>query len=68
MKVRDNELKLMVDVLQSRCLRRSCYWPRQNPGSFTQGRGYSNPTKDWVCGTRQIHGCPTKSELEESDL
>ena len=38
-------------------------WP-----STTQDSGYSNPTKDWVCGTLQIHGCPTKSELEESDL
>lgn len=66
MKIRDKDLKVMVDVRQSQCLKRMCYWPRQNPGSFTQGRGYSKPTKDWICGTRAIHGCPTEGELEEA--
>jgi len=57
----------LVDVFEKSCPKKSCFWMRQNPGVFVQGRGYSNPGKDWLCGTRQAHGCPdpepTKDEL-----
>ncbi len=59
MKTRDKELKETVDVCDRGCLKKPCYWPRPNPGSFTQGRGYrSTCDKGWVCGTRHAHGCP----------
>ncbi|MBU2852931.1 hypothetical protein [Acidithiobacillus ferriphilus] len=59
MKIRDKELKETVDVYDRDCLKKSCYWPRPNPGSFAQGRGYYNThVKGWVCGTRHAHGCP----------
>ncbi len=62
MKVRDKELKVSVDVYEASCLRKKCYWPRTNPGVFTQGRGYSNAGKDWLCGTRHAHGCPPEKD------
>ena len=37
MKVRDKRLKKDVDVCDKDCPRRSCYWPREDPGVFTQG-------------------------------
>lgn len=58
MKVRDKKLKCMVDVLSVDCLKRVCYWPRSNPGTFNQGRGYSGATNEMLCGTRHAHGCP----------
>ena len=59
MNIRDRELKETVDVYDRACLKKSCYWPRPNPGSFTHGRGYTNTdVKGWVCGTRHAHGCP----------
>ncbi len=59
MLIKDKELKVKVDVLDAECLQRRCYWPRSNPGVYTQGRGYSNAKpKEWLCGTRCAHGCP----------
>ena len=40
MKIKDKTLKQMVDVSGRDCPNLKCYWPRQNPGSFVQGRGY----------------------------
>lgn len=62
MKILDKNIPAKVDVYVPSCLTRPCYWPRTNPGVFTQGRGYRNPSKDWLCGTRQAHGCPTDEE------
>jgi hypothetical protein len=58
MKIRDQKLKKLVNVLDADCPRRACYWPRLDPGSFCQGRGYRHRSNDWLCGTREIHGCP----------
>lgn len=61
MKVKDKELKQMVDVYCKECSSYECYWPRPDPGVFTQGVGYrqrSNSSKDWLCGNREIRGCP----------
>lgn len=61
MKVRDKALKETVAVYDKSCLKRSCYWPRPDPGSFSQGRGYcsrSGGKREWLCGTRAAHGCP----------
>ena len=66
MKIRDKVLKVDVDVLERGCLTYKCYWPRQNPGVFVQGRGYSNPTKDYLCGTREIRGCPDVCERRDT--
>lgn len=60
MKVTDKTIKVKVDVLEKACLHRDCYWPRKNPGVFTQGRGYTHTSDDWLCGTREINGCPKK--------
>jgi hypothetical protein len=62
MKVRDKKLKKQVDVSCVECLNYTCYWPRQNPGSFSTGRGYSSygdeRDNEYLCGTRNAHGCP----------
>lgn len=64
MKIRDKNLKVAVDVFDKQCPTRNCYWARQNPGVFTPGRGYSNAGKDWICGTRAIHGCPVSVDSD----
>ena len=62
MKIRDKNVKQMVDVCDRDCLKRRCYWPREDPGVFTQGVGYRtrNPgqKREWLCGNREIRGCP----------
>lgn len=63
MKVRDPSTKKMVDVCEKDCPKRECYWPRPDPGVFVQGRGYrqrSSGSRGWICGTREIRGCPDK--------
>jgi hypothetical protein len=68
MKVRDSGLKVMVDVSESDCPKRPCYWPRPDPGVFTQGRGYRQRSgkPEWLCGNREIRGCPIpKPEVKE---
>lgn len=63
MKIRDKKIKQAVSVADARCLKCTCYWPRPDPGAFTQGQGYrSRPgKKELLCGTREIHGCPTRA-------
>ncbi len=64
MQVKDKDIGKMVDVYNRDCLKLECYWPRADPGSFVQGRGYqSRPGSDkrWLCGTREIRGCPDES-------
>jgi hypothetical protein len=64
--IRDRRLRKFVDVSGKDCLKRKCYWPRQNPGSFAQGRGYRSygdeRDTEWICGTREAHGCPINKE------
>ena len=64
MKVRDKNLKQTVDVSDKECLKRECYWPRPDPGVFTQGVGYRTRypgmKTEWLCGNREIHGCSRK--------
>lgn len=58
MKIKIRGLK--VDVFDRDCAKRPCLWCRPDPGVFTQGVGYrsrSGPTQ-WLCGTREIRGCP----------
>ena len=63
MKIRDKNLKKLVDVSSAECPKLKCYWPRLDPGSFVQGVGYRHGSDDWLCGTREINGCPDKREL-----
>ena len=58
MKVRDKELRVDVEVRAKECTTYYCYWPLRNPGVFVLGHGYRNAKKDYLCGTREIHGCP----------
>ena len=55
MKVKDKRLEGMVDVLDKNYLKRKCYWPREDPGIFNQGRG-----------TREIKGCPERVSVPVS--
>lgn len=70
MKIKDKELKVLVDVFCADCQKFTCYWPRQNPGMFTQGQGYraygDSRDKEYLCGNREIRGCPNKPELKKS--
>lgn len=70
MKIRDKIIKQYVDVSCKDCQKFKCYWPRQDPGSFTQGRGYSQRpggNKGWLCGHREIRGCPENPKLKVED-
>lgn len=60
MKIKDKNNGQNVDVAHADCAARGCYWPRPDPGIFTQGQGYrTRPGKtEWVCGTRHAYGCP----------
>ena len=64
MKVKDKNLNVYVDVCDKECPERICYWARPDPGVFTPGKGYkarcNTPSKEYICGTRAIHGCPDK--------
>lgn len=65
MKVKDKEIKEVVDVSGKDCPTLKCYWPRPDPGVFTQGRGYSQRpggSRGYICGRREIHGCPDVKE------
>lgn len=68
MKIKDKELKKEIDVSEKICPKYKCYWPRPNPGSFSQGRGYRSygdkRDKEYLCGTRNAHGCPEIRELK----
>lgn len=68
MKVKDKRLKVMVSVADKHCPCLTCYWPRPDPGVFTQGQGYRTSVqgnRGWMCGTREIHGCPDKPEVRK---
>lgn len=60
MKIRDKIFKKYVDVSDRDCSKRPCYWPRPDPGVFSQGQGYKSRIGNtgWICGTREIRGCP----------
>ncbi len=65
MKIRDRNLKETVSVCDRSCPGKSCYWPRPDPGNFTQGRGYHNTDRNrgWLRGTREAHGCPDQGDV-----
>ena len=64
MKIKDKTLKKLIDVAEKDCPRHKCYWPRQDPGTFTQGQGYRFRSNNWLCGTREINGCPEEIKLK----
>lgn len=71
MKIRDKNLKKQVDVRCSDCPKFRCYWPRPHPGIFNQGSGYTNTAEmqnrhGWICGNREIRGCPDDPVLTET--
>lgn len=53
-------LKEKVDVSDEDCGSRPCFWARPDPGVFTQGQGYRQRSgkQGWLCGNREIRGCP----------
>ena len=68
MKIRYKENKQMVDVSKGKeCLTFECYWPRPDPGVFTQGQGSRTREgkREWLCGTREIRGCPITPKIRE---
>lgn len=65
MKIKDKKLKKNVNVSEKDCFLYDCYWPRPDPGIFTPGRGYKHRSNEWLCGNREIHGCPTKRNLKK---
>jgi len=67
MKVMDKALKVMVNVSKKDCPTFACYWPRLDPGVFTQGVGYRDRggKREWLCGNREIHGCPKEPKKKE---
>ena len=56
-----------VYVAHRDCAQKTCFWPRIDPGVFTQGRGYRKREgpDEWICGTNAIHGCPIDPIDEE---
>ena len=69
MKIRDKEVKQNVEVWCRDCLKYECYWPRPDPGVFTQGQGYRQRTVKvgWLCGTREIRGCPDDPKIKTKE-
>jgi hypothetical protein len=70
LKIKDKKLKKLVDVSCQECPTFDCYWPRLNPGSFSQGRGYRSygdeRDREWLCGNRNIRGCPDEPKIREA--
>ena len=61
MKIKDKKINKIVDVSRKECPEFECYWPREDPGVFTQGVGYKKSvhgSRGWLCGHRDIKGCP----------
>lgn len=60
----DKKVGVKVFVLDKECQKRSCYWPRPDPGAFTPGVGYRarEGKQQWLCGTREIRGCPVEAK------
>lgn len=55
---------VMTDVAYKDCPSLECFWNRPDPGSFSQGVGYTTRLNakgkiDWLCGRREINGCPS---------
>jgi len=71
MKVKDKNVKKLVSVCDKDCPWRPCYWPRSDPGVFTQGVGYRtrNPghEPEWLCGNREIRGCPNPLPVPDKE-
>jgi len=70
MKIKDKELKKEVDVANKDCPKFECYWPRPDPGIFTQGQGYRKATVDrgYICGKREINGCPDQPKIKNQSI
>lgn len=66
MKVKVKGYPKPIDVSCKDCPNKSCFWPRSDPGTFVQGRGYRFRSNDWLCGTREIHGCP-QEEIDKEN-
>ena len=57
MNVMDKALKIMVNVSKKDCPTFACYWPRLDPGVFTQGVGYRDRGggyRDWETFTMTL--------------
>ena len=69
MHIKDKELKQNVFVKCKDCQKFECYWPRPDPGVFTQGVGYRQREgkQIWLCGTREIRGCPENPKIKLTD-
>lgn len=68
---RDKSIKESVEVRDSICCKRTCYWPRPDPGVFSYGSGYftrEEGKRQWFCGTREIDGCPDSSRQSLREL
>jgi len=65
-KIKDKTLKRYVSVSCKDCPMYKCYWPRPDMGVFTQGQGYRSRGYDagYMCGTREVHGCPDNPILK----
>lgn len=64
MQIRDGILKKKIEVSRKECPTFECYWPRLDPGSFTQGIGYTHRSNNWICGRREINGCPLEPKVK----
>lgn len=63
--------KQPIDVAGKECPNLTCFWPRSDPGVFTPGVGYRTRTDahgkiGWLCGNREIRGCPEKPTKKEA--
>ena len=68
MLIKDLDMHALVDVAEKTCPSYACYWPRPDPGIFTQGQGYrarSTGERGWLCGTREARGCPECPKTKE---
>lgn len=69
MKIKDKNVGELVDVCDADCPEMKCYWPRPDPGVFTKGVGYKTrvdgPRGKWLCGTREINGCPARENRKK---
>ena len=63
--IRDKHLKKDVNVSSEDCPKFQCYWAREDPGVFNQGQGYKFRSTNWLCGNREIRGCPDHPKLKE---
>lgn len=53
------------------CAFRACLWVREDPGSYSQGRGYryDGPAKRrLLCGNREARGCPDEPKIDETKI